>query len=216
MGNVVRGVPLGADHYFFEALWTDWRVGPHPGILDWYTVLSAAVALVALTMHGALYLWLKNSGPLAERARRTALRMSPLLAIVTIASLVASLLIRPELAHNYQRHPAWFLVPAIVAASLVIVPGAISRHRARGAFLGSCAYLIAMLAGAAIALYPNVLPASTDPRNSLTIENAASGAHVLQVGLYWWLPGIAIAIGYFVFIYRMFRGKVTLQQGHGY
>ena len=39
VGNVVRGVPLGADGYFFEPLWTDFRVGPHPGILDWYTVL---------------------------------------------------------------------------------------------------------------------------------------------------------------------------------
>src|SRR5512147_656483 len=40
LGNVVRGVPLAADHYFFLPLWTNWRVGPYPGILDWYTVLS--------------------------------------------------------------------------------------------------------------------------------------------------------------------------------
>ena len=41
LGNVVRGVPLGPDHYFFLPLLTNWRVGPQPGILDWYTVLSA-------------------------------------------------------------------------------------------------------------------------------------------------------------------------------
>ena len=51
LGNVVRGVPLAADHYFFLPLWTNWRVGPNPGILDWYTVLSGVVALVALSLH---------------------------------------------------------------------------------------------------------------------------------------------------------------------
>src|SRR5207248_4078267 len=83
LGNVVRGVPMGADHFFFEALWTNWRLGPQPGILDWYTVLTGVVALVALTVHGALYLWLKTSGPLAGRVRRVALLGTPVLAIVT-------------------------------------------------------------------------------------------------------------------------------------
>src|SRR5436305_7194898 len=48
VGNVVRGVPLRQDGYFFEALWTDFRVGPNPGVLDWYTVLIGVLALVAL------------------------------------------------------------------------------------------------------------------------------------------------------------------------
>jgi cytochrome d ubiquinol oxidase subunit II len=34
----------------------------------------------------------------------------------------------------------------------------------------------------------------------------------------WWSLGLVIAIGYFVFVYRMFRGKVRLDEGseHGY
>jgi cytochrome d ubiquinol oxidase subunit II len=216
LGNVMRGVPMGADHLFFEALWTNWRVGVHPGILDWYSVLTAVVALVALTVHGALYLTLKNSGPLAERARRIAVVASPVLAIVTIASLVATIVIRPELTRNFSDHPAWFVIPAIVAATLVGIPWATLRNAERSAFVASTLYLIAMLAGAAVGLYPDVLPASTAAGNSLTIHNASSSAHVLQVGLYWWLPGIAIAIGYFTFIYRMFRGKTETQEEHGY
>src|SRR5438270_8156923 len=60
LGNVIRGVPLRPDGYFFEALWTNWRVGPDAGILDWYTVIAGVVALVALTIHGALYVSLKT------------------------------------------------------------------------------------------------------------------------------------------------------------
>src|SRR6202008_2554022 len=40
LGNVVRGVPLAPDGYFFEPLWTNFQLGPHPGILDWYTVMA--------------------------------------------------------------------------------------------------------------------------------------------------------------------------------
>ena len=43
LGNVIRGVPLHQDGYFFLPLWTDWGVGPQPGILDWYTVIAGVV-----------------------------------------------------------------------------------------------------------------------------------------------------------------------------
>src|SRR6202045_781367 len=45
LGNVVRGVPLDAQGYFFEPLWTNFKPGPHPGILDWYTILIGVLAL---------------------------------------------------------------------------------------------------------------------------------------------------------------------------
>ena len=60
LGNVVRGVPIGPDDYFFLPLWTNWRTGANPGILDWYTVLGGVLALAALSLHGALYLALKT------------------------------------------------------------------------------------------------------------------------------------------------------------
>ena len=70
LANVLRGVPLQADGYFFLPLWTNWQPGVHPGILDWYTVIGGVVALVALTLHGALWLTIKVSGELEQRARR--------------------------------------------------------------------------------------------------------------------------------------------------
>src|SRR6201996_1289129 len=44
LANVIRGVPLGSDNYFFLPLWTNWRTGPSPGILDWYTVIGGLTA----------------------------------------------------------------------------------------------------------------------------------------------------------------------------
>jgi cytochrome d ubiquinol oxidase subunit II len=78
--------------------------------------------------------------------------------------------------------------------------------------VGSGVYITAMLVGAAFALYPVVLPA-TDPRYSLTIYNSAAGHHGLAVGITWWCIGIVLALVYFVFLFRMFRGKVRLEGG---
>src|ERR1700694_1821293 len=69
LGNVIRGVPLQKDGYFFLPLWTDWRPGPQPGVLDWYTVIAGMVALVALTLHGSHYVAVKTEGDLNLRAR---------------------------------------------------------------------------------------------------------------------------------------------------
>src|SRR3569833_1063006 len=87
LANVLRGVPLQADGYFFLPLWTNFQPGLHPGILDWYTLIGGLVALVALTLHGALWLTIKVSGNLEQRACRI---INPLL-LVLISLTVVSL-----------------------------------------------------------------------------------------------------------------------------
>jgi cytochrome d ubiquinol oxidase subunit II len=213
LGNVIRGVPLGSDGYFFEPLWTTWKPGRNPGILDWYTVLTGVVALVAVSMHGALYVTIKTEGDLSARARRTAAIIWPVVFLLTCASLVATIFVQPQALDNYKAHPASFLIVVVVFGSLGIVFWAATRTREKLAFACSSFYLAGLLGGAAFALYPKVLPATSDPANSLTIYNTAAGRHGLTVGLAWWLVGMILAVGYFVFIYRMFRGKVRLGGG---
>lgn len=218
LGNVVRGVPLTAEGYFFEPLWTNWRVGAQNGILDWYTVMCGVIALVTLVAHGSLYLATKTEGALNGRARKTALLMWPLQLTLTIVSLLATLYVQPGVLQNYQRWPVGYLIPAVVAGSLLYLVFALRSKNDKGAFLASAGYITGMLVGLVFAVYPMVLPASTDPAYSLTIYNTVAGDHGLRVGLVWWSIGIVIAIGYFVFLYRMFRGKVNLAESseHGY
>src|SRR6267154_1037240 len=118
LGNVIRGVPLQPDGYFFLPLWTNWRVGAEPGVLDWYTVIAGVVALVALTLHGAHYVALKTSGDLSARCSRLARALWPALALVTVISLWATISIRPKLLQNYRRFPVLDVIPVAVAASL--------------------------------------------------------------------------------------------------
>jgi cytochrome bd ubiquinol oxidase subunit II len=216
LGNVIRGVPLQKDGYFFLPLWTDWRVGPQPGVLDWYTVIAGLVALVALTVHGAHYLALKTPGDLNARSRRRAAILWPALVLLTFVSLWATLYIRPELLSNYRQYPILFIVPVAVAASLAAMFGFRRRGNDKAAFLASSTYLVFMLVGAAAAVYPNLLLSTTDPALNITVHNAATGSYALSIGLIVWIPGMILALGYFVFIYRMFRGKVSVEGGQGY
>jgi len=211
LGNVIRGVPLAPDGYFFEPLWTNWKIGPHPGILDWYTVVAGVVALVALGVHGGFYVATKTEGALNARARGIAVLLLPILLLLTCASLAATMSVRPQVLDNYKAHPISFLIPIIVFGCLGAMFWAARKGKDKLAFAGSSLYLAGMLVGAAFGLYPNVMPATTDPAYSLTIYNTATGRHGLIVGLAWWSVGMILALSYFVFIYRKFRGKVRLE-----
>jgi cytochrome d ubiquinol oxidase subunit II len=216
LGNVVRGVPLDKTGYFFNPLWTNWRVGPHPGILDWYTVLAGLVALATLTQHGALYLALKTEGDLHRRARRVAAFAWPAVLLLTVLSLIATMAIQPLTDDNFRRFPLAMLIPVVVFGSLVAVLYFRTHYKDRAAFVSSGVYIAFMLIGAAFGLYPNVLPASTNSAYNLTIFNTRTSDYAMSVALVWWAIGMVLAIAYFVFIYRMFRGKVRLEEEYGH
>jgi cytochrome d ubiquinol oxidase subunit II len=215
LANVLRGVPLQADGYFFLPLWTNWKPGVSPGILDWYTVIGGLVALVALTLHGALWLSMKTSGDLEQRARKIATPLLLALAGLTVVSLVATMAVRPASLDNYFHYPVTFVVPVGVVAALAGIWLWNRNAQPVKAFLASCVYLFFMLAGACWGLYPVLLPATTGPANDITLTRALSGQHTLAVGLAWWVFGMALAVTYVVFVYSRFKGKADVQaEGH--
>jgi cytochrome bd ubiquinol oxidase subunit II len=211
LANVIRGVPLADDGYFFLPLWTNWRVGDEPGILDWYTVMGGVLALVALAIHGALYLAVKTDGHLQQRARMLVERGWIVLLAVTVASLPATMIARPDSVANYRLYPVAFAIPLLVLLALAGIIYFCRRGADHKAFACSCLYLAVMMVGAAVGLYPRLLPSSVDPAHDLTIQKAISGPYALRVGLAWWALGMLLAFTYFFIVYRMFRGKVSLE-----
>lgn len=217
LANVIRGVPLGPDGYFFLPLWTNWLPDANPGILDWYTVLGGVIALVALAVHGALYLAIKTDDDLQNRAREIAQQGWIALMLLTAVSLPASIWIRRDTLDNYRAFPLAFVVPLFVVLGLIGMLVFSQRGEDRKAFGSSCVYLGSMLVGAAVALYPRLLPSSNDPALDITVEKALSGPHALHVGLIWWTLGMFLALLYFTIVYRMFRGKVSVSsEGYGH
>jgi cytochrome d ubiquinol oxidase subunit II len=136
--------------------------------------------------------------------------------LMTIVSLGATLYIRPHLLDNFRLRIWGWIIPAGVVAALFSMFYFHAKRRDKASFLSSTAYIVSMLGGAAFAMHPYLLPATTDPSYSLTIFNTRTGDYSMSVGLLWWLVGITLAIAYFIFLYRFFRGKVTLEDTEGY
>lgn len=215
LGNLIRGIPLSTEGFFFVPLWTDLLPGPQPGILDWFTVLLGLEGAAVLALHGATYLVLKTEGPLQERAETLARRAGTAVLVLTVLVLAAVHFVQPELRHNYDDHPMGYLLPfaAAVALAGTLVLG--RWHSEGGAFVCSSAFITGMLASAAWEVYPNILIATSDPARSLTIANSASGSYGLQMGVGWFLIGMALVVTYQVYVYRSFRGKVRpSRDGH--
>jgi cytochrome d ubiquinol oxidase subunit II len=216
LGNVIRGVPLDAEGTFFLPLWTNFRPGPEPGVLDWYTVTCGVVVLVAIATHGAHYLAMRVSGELNARARRIARLGTTLLPPLTLVSLAATLVVRPTVADNFRSHPLGLTIPLLVAGSLVVMIISTRRGDERAAFFASVAYLASMLGGAAFALFPVLLPATGDPSRSLTIGTAATGSYAMGVALGWWPVAFLLVAATFTHLYRTFRGKLVAGETDGY
>ncbi len=209
LGNVVRGVPLNKDGYFFLPLWTNLQPGPNPGIIDWYTVLTGVAALLVLTVHGALWVMLRTNGEPEMRSRRIAMTLYPAVWGIVIAITAASFAVQPRLWQSFSARPWECAFPFLAVAGLAGIRVALSRRAQLAAFLCSCLFIAGLLLSAAFGLYPTLLPAVTGSGMSLTIGNSSAPAYGLGVGFLWWIPAFLLAAGYTAFIYRHFRGKIS-------
>jgi cytochrome bd ubiquinol oxidase subunit II len=195
LGNVVRGVPLGADGYFDLSLFE---------ILNWYSVLIGVFAVVILAAHGAGFLAAFASGDLAARAGRWARRMWWAEAALLAAIAYPTYAVREDMLTTFGDHPWRLVFPAGAVGGLAAAFVWQRRAAWRRAFAGSCVFIAGLLATTAAGLYPSILPAREGDRFGLTVHNASSGDQALETALFWWPIGIALAAVYFTLAYRHF------------
>jgi cytochrome d ubiquinol oxidase subunit II len=213
LGNVVRGVPFDSAGRFFEPLWTNFLPAGQTGILDWYTILIGVAALAALTLHGAAWLALKTAGELNARALRCASAIWWVVAAITIVITYASFRLLPNLTLNFYAHPPGLIFPLLAIAGLLGTKWFVRARNDAMAFASSCVYITGMLTSVTFSLYPNVLPASTNPFNGLSISNAKAADYGLKIGLVWWVIGMALVAVYTTYTYRSFAGKIHAEEG---
>ena len=210
LGNLIRGVPLNREGYFFVALWTDFLTGPEPGILDWFTILMGLTSASILALHGSCYLAMKTDGELYRRADSVAFLAGWASVGCTSLTVIAVPFVQPSLRLNFAGHPSEYLLPLI---GLLALSGTLylrRRQRDMAAFLASSLFILAMLGSVACGMYPHILVSTTDPALSLTAFNAATDSYGMVAGLTWFVVGFALVLAYQVYAHRAFWGKVRL------
>ena len=215
LANVVRGVPLDSSGYFFEPLWTNFRLGEQTGILDWYTILVSVLSLLVLAMHGALWVQMKTTGAVNQRCARLAANTWWSVLILTAAVTAITFKIQPQVKENFLTWPWGFIFPLLAVAGIAGVRFELVKRDERKAFFASCAYLAGMLSSVVFGLYPLVLPAR-NPIYSLTVASAKAGDYGLKVGAVWWTIAMLLTAGYFTYVYRSFAGKVAVGKDQSY
>src|SRR4051794_3717270 len=167
LGNVVRGVPLGADGYFSLSLFHT---------LNWYALLIGIFGLVILCAHGAAFLAWRGGGDLARRAAITSRRLLPVEILLAVGLAWPTYHVRDEMITVFGEHPWRIVFPVLAAGALGMRVLYQRRELWLQAFVASCLFIVGLLTTMAAGLYPNVLPARDGAPYSLTIDNAASGS----------------------------------------
>ena len=156
LANLVRGVPLASDGHYAGSFWD---------LFSPFTVAVGAGLVALVTLHGALYLALRTSAPLADRAKATARRLAV-----------------PVAVDSNEKDVFPPVLPAAVGVAALLLAVAFTLARRTGwAFLATAGAVIAFVATIFTSLYPRVLVSRPDFGNSLTIEGAASTHYMLSV-----------------------------------
>ncbi|WP_282791219.1 cytochrome d ubiquinol oxidase subunit II [Streptomyces sp. CC224B] len=193
-GNIVRGVEIDARKEYVGGVWD---------LLNPYALLGGLVTLTLFTFHGTVFTALKTVGDIRLRARRLALALGLLTAVLALGFLGWTQ------ADNGDGASMVALVVAVVA--LLAALGANQLGREGWSFTLSGLTIVAAVAMLFLTLFPNVMPSSLDDDWSLTVTNASSSPYTLKIMT--WCAGIAtpVVLLYQSWTYWVFRKRIGTQ-----
>lgn len=192
-GNLVRGVPIDADHEYAGGFWN---------LLNPFALLAGLVTLTLFLTHGAVFVALKTDGVVRQRAAAVAARVGVLTAVLTVTFLL--------LANLRHGSGPTYVTSLVAAGGLLGGLAALRRGREGWAFAGTAACIAFLFASIFLALFPAVMPSSLDPTWSLTTTNASSTPYTLTIMT--WAAAIAtpVVLAYQAWTYWVFRRRLTV------
>jgi cytochrome bd ubiquinol oxidase subunit II len=192
--NIVRGVPIDENQDFTGTLFT---------LLNPFGLLGGVTTASLFILHGANFLSLKTVGDVRDRAHRAS-------EVAGVVAIVAggTFLVWNQLA----RGAAWTWVP-VLGAAVALVVGVFAERAKREGYAFAATGLAIALAVVALfgSLWPDVMPSSTDPAFSLTVENASSTDYTLRVMTVVALVMTPIVLLYQGWTYWVFRKRIGTQ-----
>jgi cytochrome d ubiquinol oxidase subunit II len=191
--NIVAGVPIDADKEFTGSLFT---------LLNPFGLLGGLVTLSLFATHGAMFVALKTDGEIRHRARDLAVRIGVVAAVLSVLFLL----------WTQVRTGTGVTAVVFAAAAAALVAGLVSARAGREgwAFVGTFVTIALAVVGLFVALFPDVMPSTTDPAFSLTTTNAAATAYTLTVMTWVAVVFTPIVLGYQAWTYWVFRKRISV------
>lgn len=204
LGNVLQGIAIDENHHYVG--------GGFFEFLNPYAIMTGLTTLFLFMMHGAIYLLLKTEGRLYAKLS-ILLKKAMIFFMVSFGiTTLYTLLYIPHLSDEFRSTPVLFVVPLLTFLSIANVPRLASKRKYLSAFVFSSITISLMLILVAIELYPTLLISTIDPSYSIDIYNAAASTKSLKIMLTIVAIGSPLVLGYTIFVYRTFWGKVKLDE----
>jgi cytochrome bd ubiquinol oxidase subunit II len=203
VGNAMMGMPIGANREF---------QGSTLDLIRPYPLLVGLFAIATFAMHGCFYLHLKTEGELQNRIHRWMWPAFGMFLVLYLFTTVFTLVEVPLATRNFHEHPWVWTVAFLNVLAVGNIPRAIYLHRAAQAFFSSAASIAALTFFFGVALFPELVHSSLDPKWSLDVYNGASSQKTLAIMRNIAFMGLPFVLSYTVAIFWVFRGKVQI--GH--
>jgi cytochrome d ubiquinol oxidase subunit II len=231
IGNTLQGVPF----HFTPDLRPIYE-GNLFGLLNPLALFCGLVSLSMIVMHGAAWLAFKADGIVSRRAKAfgfcAALLTAVLFAlggVLVWSGLLGGYSVTSAIVWdgpsnplgktvvadgaawfaNFRAHPLLWAVPGLgVAAPLLAAIG--FKAASEGlTFLASKLAVAAIIATVGVAMFPILLPSSTNPAHSLTVFDASSSRATLRNMLVATAIFMPLVLAYTAWVYRVLWGKVS-------
>jgi cytochrome d ubiquinol oxidase subunit II len=203
MGNLAWGVPVAPDFNYHGSL----AQQLHP-----YALLTGATVVALFMMHGAIFLVMKTDGELNTRVRGWVRPTIIAFTLMYVLQTLATLLYVPRLAEPFRTQPWLFIVPVASLLAIANIPREMHRGRELAAFLSSSTAILLLLLLLGLGMFPDLIHGNGPSGTSLTCVNASSSPLTLRTMMVLALIGMPLVVGYTFHIYRVFRGKVKLDE----
>jgi len=199
LGNVIVGIPLNSNMDFTGNFFT---------LLRPYPLVIGLLGLVAILLQGSTYASMKSTGVIQERARR----ISKVLWVAFMVLFALSFVVALIYMHGILGKILAWLAMIVVLGAWLGLRVALKQNKDNRAFYMSSLAFWGLWGIVGAVHFPNLVNASNDLALSLTIYNASSSELTLTVMLIIALIGMPIVIAYTAYVYRVFKGKVSLTE----
>ncbi len=203
LGNVAYGIPLDENKEFSGTL---------TGFFNIFSIFVAFTTVALFMMHGAIYLAMKTENRLYTKLTVLAKNFSVFFLVAFGITTLYTLLYVPHLTDRIRSNPVYFIFPLIMFLAIANIPRQLKKGKYRYAFISSGITIASLLIAVAVELFPNLLYASNNPANSITVANGASSTKTLGLLLVIALIGTPLVATYTGFVFWTFKGKVKLDE----
>lgn len=207
--NLFMGIPIDGNGVYHGNLLK---------LLNPYGLLGGVFFVLMFALHGALWMGIKSTGELHDRAVALARGIWPLLLCAALAFLAATA-VYTNLYANYMKLPPLLVFPILAVASLLTTRFFIASNSVGMAWVCNAVFIVCVTFFGVFGMYPALLPSSMDPAFSVTIANGASSPLTLKIMLTVVVIFVPIVLAYQAWVYSVFTHKITdedLEDEHAY